>query len=294
MDIKRLGVWYFTDGMTSPEAATFARKVEELGYGALWIPESRGRDCLVHSSWLLSQTQRLVVATGIANIYGRDTQAAASAFHGLNEQSGGRFLLGLGVSHAPLVEDERGHRYKKPLATMREYLEKLKQAPYYAPKSDETSEIVIAAMGPKMLELSAELCDGAHPYNVTPEHTAQARSIIGPNKRLYVEQKLVLDSDPARARALAERYMKMYLALPNYRNNWLRLGFTNEEIDGSSERFLNAMVAWGDVETIAARVREHWEAGADHVCVQPLGGTDGTTPDLKLLEQLADHFQLNA
>jgi probable F420-dependent oxidoreductase len=275
--------------MTAPEAASFAQKVEELGYGALWIPEARGRNSVVHSGWLLSNTKSLVVATGIANIFGRDAQAALGGWHCLNEQSDGRFLLGLGVSHAPLVESVRGHQYKKPLATMREYLSKMREAAYDAPLPEKRGEVVIAALGPKMLELSAELSDGAHPYNVTPKHTAKAREIIGPDKRLYVEQKVLLENDAGRARSIARENLDIYLKLPNYRNNWLRLGFSEDEIDNAADRFLDAMVVWGDVNAIGRRLQEHWDAGADHVCVQPLGEKK-YQPGMDVLEALAEKY----
>jgi probable F420-dependent oxidoreductase len=145
----------------------------------------------------------------------------------------------------------------------------------------------LAALGPKMLELSRDKTDGAHPYNVTPAHTAEARRILGPDKRLCVEHKVMLESDPQRARSVARQVLDLYLKLPNYRNNWYRLGFSAEEIDGCADRFLDAMVAWGDIEAIADQVRAHWDAGADHVCVQPLSSKDPRQPDLAVLEQLA-------
>lgn len=292
MEIKKLGVWYFTEGMTASQAASFAQQVEGWGYGALWIPEARGRDSLVHSSWLLSQTRTLVIATGIANIYARDAQAAASARNTLDEQSGGRFLLGLGVSHAPLVERLRGHHYGKPLAFMREYLEKMKQAVYDAVPPGKRGELILAALGPKMLELSRDAADGAHPYNVTPEHTRQAREILGPDKRLYVEQKVMLETDPAVARKVAKETLGIYTRLPNYRNNWLRLGFTEDEIDSCSDRFLDAMVAWGNEAAVASRIQEHLDAGADHVCIQPLGTAPMGQPETNVLQAMARSFKL--
>jgi probable F420-dependent oxidoreductase len=292
MDIKKLGVWFFTEAMTAVQAAAFAQQVEGWGYGALWVPEARGRNSLVHSAWLLSQTERLVIATGIANIFARDAQATVGARKALDEQSGGRFLLGLGVSHAPLVERLRGHNYNRPLAFMREYLGKMEQAVYDAVPPRQQGELVLAALGPKMLELSRDMTDGAHPYNVTPEHTAEARSILGPNKRLYVEQKVMLESDPAVARGAARELLRMYIGLPNYRNNWLRLGFTDEEIDSSADRFLDAMVAWGDEAAIAARIQAHLDAGADHVCLQPVNAKDPGQPETNVLAAMARYFEL--
>ncbi len=288
MNIGKLGVWYFTDVLTATESATFAQTVESLGYGALWYPEAVGRNSLAHGAWLLSQTSKLVLATGIANIYGRDAQSMHAARQTLDEQSNGRFLLGLGVSHAPLVEALRGHNYSKPLTFMREYLEKMEQATYQAPAPTQTGELVLAALGPKMLELARDKTDGAHPYNVTPEHTARARKILGPDKKLYVEQKVCLETDPAKARAVAKATLAMYLPLPNYRNGWFGMGFTEADIDGTSDRFLDAMVAWGDESAIADKIQAHLDAGADHVCIQPLGAEN--KPEMNVVEAMAKRF----
>src|SRR5260370_17824794 len=171
MELGKLGVWVSMDNMTAAAAAAFAKRVEEWGYAALWIPESRGRNALVHSSWLLANTQRLIVATGIANIYARDPMAMANGQRGLNEQSGGRFLLGVGVSHAPTVTGLRGHTYGKPVTTMRAYLEAMYAAPYLAPDPPERPLTTVPALGPPMIALSGQLADGAHPYNVPPQHT---------------------------------------------------------------------------------------------------------------------------
>lgn len=287
MSIGKLGVWAFTDSYNAREAGEFARKVESMGYGALWYPEAVGRESIAHGAWLLSQTERLTIATGIANIWARDAQASAAARLTLNEQSGGRFLLGLGVSHMPLVAKLRGHEYAKPLAFMREYLEKMQKAMFRAPEPASNNELILAALRPGMLKLSAELADGAHPYNVPPEHTRRAREILGPGKKLYVEQKVVLTSDAARARAVAKATLEVYMRLPNYRNNWTWLGFTEEELDQSADRFLDAMVAWGDEAALRQRIQEHWDAGADHVCIQPLDPEGGHAPDLRVLELLA-------
>lgn len=271
MDIGKYGVFYFLDSLTAGQAADFAKEVERLGYGALWFPEAVGRNSMVTAAWLLSHTGRLVVASGIANIYARDPQAAVAARKALDELSGGRYLLGLGVSHAPFVEDVRGHSFHKPLARMKEYLEKMGRAVYQAPAPAVSGETVLGALGPQMTALSARLADGAHPYNVTPEHTAWARKIVGPEKRVYVEHKVVLETDPHKARAAAKQSLDFYLGLPNYRNNWLRLGFSQEDLAGPSDRFLDEMVYWGDADTIARKLNRHLEAGADHVCIQPLG-----------------------
>ncbi|MBX3170179.1 MAG: TIGR03620 family F420-dependent LLM class oxidoreductase [Candidatus Eremiobacteraeota bacterium] len=289
MDIKNLGVWAFTDQYTATQAADFARRVEDWGYGALWYPEAVGRDSLVQAGWLLSHTKNLVVASGIANIFARDAQSSLAGANALNELSGGRFLLGLGVSHAPLVEAMRGHKYEKPLAHMRDYLEAMKKAAYQAPPPPERSRVVLAALAPGMLKLSSELADGAHPYNVNPDHTRQARAILGPDKWLCVEHKVVLEGDATKARAAGRACLDMYTRLPNYVNNWKKLGFSEAEITGQSDRFIDEFVAWGDESAIAEKVRQHWEAGANHVCLQALQ-LDGKTIDEKALERLAERL----
>src|SRR5215467_10913424 len=251
MKLGKLGVWAAMDTMTAAEGAAFAKRVEGWGYAALWMPESRGRDVMVHSSWLLASTTKLIVAPGIANIYARDAMAMANGQRSLAEQSGGRFLLGLGVSHMPAVEGVRGHVYGKPVATMRAYLEAMKEAPYGAPEPAEKPLTVLAALGPRMLALSASDADGAHPYNVTPEHTAEARQILGPGKLLCPEVWVLLETDAAKARPLARQALVHYLRLDNYLNNWRRLGFTDADFaGGGSDRFIDENVAWGDEDKI--------------------------------------------
>jgi len=286
MKLKNLGVWAGTDVFSAADAAAFARRLEAWGYGALWISEAVGREVFSASAWLLANTGKLIVASGIANIYARDSFSAAAAQKGLNEQSGGRFLLGLGVSHIPLVEGLRKLRYGKPVTTMREYLRGMSEAPYKSVPPAAAPKTILAALGPKMLQLAAESADGAHPYNVTPEHTGQARALLGADKLLCVEQAAVLESNPADARAMARRFLAIYLGLPNYVDNWRRLGFTDADFaGGGSDRLVDALVAWGDEKAIRARIDEHWQAGADHVCVQAIGKT--TLPDERLLGLLA-------
>jgi len=289
MELGKLGIWVSMDSMTAAAAAAFAKRVEEWGYAALWIPESRGRNALTHSSWLLANTRRLTVATGIANIYARDPMAMANGQRGLNEQSDGRFLLGVGVSHRPMVQGLRGHTYGKPVATMRAYLEGMRDAPYQAPMPSEQPLTIVAALGPRMMALSSELADGAHPYNTTPEHTAQARSILGPGKLLCPEVWVLLETDPAAARQAAREALSRYLQLENYVNSWRREGFGDDDLaGGGSQRFLDAMVAWGDEGAIRARIQQHWEAGADHVCIQSISAQGSRqVVDEKLLELLA-------
>jgi probable F420-dependent oxidoreductase len=288
MQLGKLGVWAPMDVLSAAEGALFAQRVEDWGYAALWLPESRGRDVLVHSSWLLANTKSLIVAPGIANIYARDPMAMANGQRALAEQSGGRFLLGVGVSHAPTVTGLRGHTYGKPVTTMREYLQAMQAAPYLAPDPPERPLTIVAALGPRMMALSGELADGAHPYNVPPEHTAEARRILGTGKLLCPEVWVLLETDAAAARSAARQALAPYMRLDNYVNNWRRLGFGDDELaGGGSDRFIDANVAWGTEEAIRKRIQEHWDAGADHVCIQSISPDGSRRPDEKVLALLA-------
>lgn len=287
--IGDLGVWWPVDAMPAAASAEFARRLQELGYGTLWIPETLGRDPFAHAGFLLAQTDSITVATGIASIFNRHPGAMKQAQYALAEQSGGRFLLGMGVSHGPLVAGVRRLDYSKPWSTMRDYLDGMGQSPYMAPAPPEPPATVIAALGPRMLGLAKDSADGAHPYWTTPDHTATARHILGPDKLLCVEQKVVLCSDPAEARATARAALAIYIGLPNYFNNWFRLGYDESDLaDGGSDRLIDGLVAWGSADHIEARIREHRDAGADHVCIQPLmvGGGMGQA-DMNALEVLA-------
>lgn len=288
MDLGQKGVFYFTDTLNPQQLVELAQRTEELGYGALWYPEALGYECFSLAGYLLAHTKRLVIASGIANIYARDAAATKQGQHSLAKLFGGRFLLGLGVSHVPLVEDARGHRYGRPVATMRSYLDAMEKAVSIAPPLDEAPPMVLAALGPRMTALAAERTAGAFPYNVTPEHTARARELIGPSKRLCVEQKVLLVSDADKARSLARQAMAFYLPLPNYRNNWKRPGFGDEDMEaGGSNRFLDAMVAWGSEATVRQRIQAHLDAGASHVCIQPLHPNGELLPDFNALSVLA-------
>lgn len=294
MKLGKLGVWAPFDSLSAAESAAFARRIEHWGYSALWMPEAFGRDVIVQSAWLLANTRTLLVASGIANIYGRDPMTMHAGQMGLNEQSGGRFLLGLGVSHGPIVHGVRGHDYGKPVETMHTFLAAMKTVPYNAPPPPEPPSTVIAALGPKMIALSRDQADGAHTYNVSPQHTAEARRILGPDKLLCVEQMMVLETDPARARAAARETLAFYFTLPNYLNNWKRMGYTDDDCaNGGSDRLIDDTVAWGDEGALIRRIEEHWQAGADHVCIQPLSAAPGGKApsasgyDEKLLAALA-------
>jgi probable F420-dependent oxidoreductase len=285
MTLGRLGVWYATDKLNGSQLADLVGVVEKSGYSALWYPESRGYESMSLAGYLLSKSTRLTIGSSIANIYARDSLAARRAMVSLNDLYGGRFILGLGVSHIPMVEGLRGHRYDKPLSTMRAYLDGL----YKDLPQGEEAPVVVAALGPKMLALSAEKTRGAVPYNVTPKHTAKAAAILGPSKWLAVEQKVTLETDPVRARALGRKELSRYMVLPNYRNNWLREGFSEAELaDGGSDRFIDAMVLWGDAATIKKGLRAHFEAGATHVCLQPVHADGDFAARDRMLAALAD------
>ncbi|NQY57730.1 MAG: TIGR03620 family F420-dependent LLM class oxidoreductase [Ilumatobacteraceae bacterium] len=281
------GVWMFTEAMPAGAAAEFAGRVESLGYSTLWLPETLGRDPFPHIAWLASQTESLQFATGIAGIFNRHPSSMVQASLTVAEQTGGRFVLGLGVSHAPMVAGVRKLDYSKPYSQMREYLATMDKFRYTSVPPAEPPLRLLAALGPKMLELSATAADGAHPYFTTPEHTAQARAILGPDKLLCVEQKVILSTDADAARAAAIRTSNIYADLPNYRNNWKRLGFTEDEIESRDNRFIDAVVVWGDEDRLREGVQAHYDAGADHVCVQPIDVDDPLAVDWRALEVLA-------
>jgi probable F420-dependent oxidoreductase len=288
MDFGRLGVWTWLDTMSAVEVADFAARIEELGYSMLWVPEAVGRDPFALLGYLAGRTSKLVLATGIANIYARDAMTMRAIQHTLAEASGGRFVLGLGVSHAPMVSGMRGHEYGKPVTTMRNYLGAMEKALYAGPKHEEEAPVVLAALRPNMLRLSGERARGAHPYFVPPEHTARAREILGEGPILAPEQKVLLETDPSRAREIARANMKTYLGLPNYQNSLRWLGYSEGDLrDGGSDRLVDAIVAWGDEKAIAERIQAHHDAGADHVCIQPFRADGVPGPDLRILEALA-------
>ena len=279
MDVGKLGIWYFFDNASSPEAAASAKRIESLGYDTLWLPETVGKNPFVLAAWLLANTTRLKVATGIANIYHREPTVSRALQYTLGEQSADRFIMAIGVSHKPLVEGVRKLEYGPPVATMRNYLEQMDTAPYTAVRNENDPLTLIAALGPKMLELAKTHTQGAHPYFTGPSHTKMARDILGKGPLLCVEQKVILETDADKARELARSVAKIYNRLPNYRNNWLRMGLTDNDIDNLSDRFIDETFAWGDVDAIRERIGAHIQAGADHVCIQPIN-TNGVFGDI--------------
>jgi probable F420-dependent oxidoreductase len=263
-----VGVWShqlrYGDAGRSAEVAA---ELEELGYTALWIPDVGGTPVLESVDHLLSATTDVVIATGILNLWMNKPAEVAASFARLQAAHGDRFLLGIGVSHAPLIDAtvEPG-RYRKPLAATAAFLDALDGAEQPVPVDAR----VLAALGPKMLRLAADRSRGAHPYLVTPEHTRQAREVLGDGPLLLPEQTVILTGDADEARAIGTRWIKRYLEMPNYRNNLLRLGFSADDVSSVSDRLLDAIIAWGDEAAVVARVNEHLSAGADHVCVQVL------------------------
>ena len=282
MDIGRVGLWTFLlDEHPTPRVRALAQQVEEMGWPTLWRPESTGRDALISASILLDATSRMIVATGIAQIYARHPVTTAAAQKTLFEAHEGRFLLGLGVAHASSVEGIRKLPYRTPYADMVAYLEAMAEAPFTAVAPEARPPTVLAALGPRMLRLSADAADGAHPYFTPPEHTAMAREILGNGPLLAPEQMVVIDRDRERARSVARRHMARYLRLPNYTNNLLRCGFS---VDG--------IVACGDVDATLRRVQEHHDAGADHVCIQVLVADNDLDTTLAHWRRLAEAFGL--
>jgi probable F420-dependent oxidoreductase len=274
-----IGLWTGAlDNVGMGQAQELAAEIEELGFGALWIPEVAGRDVILSLGMLLAATRDLIGATGIASIWARDAVTMTGGVKGLTEAFPDRVLLGLGVSHHTLVNDVRGHHYDRPLAAMRAYLAAMDASPYTALRPTTPVRRVLAALGPKMLALSAEAAEGAHTYFVPPEHTASAREQVG-DALLCVEQAVLLESDPSEARRIARAHLKVYIRLPNYRNNLIRLGFGDDDLAGDgSDRLADAIVAWGDEDRIRARVTAQFDAGADHVCVQALAASPRDVP----------------
>jgi probable F420-dependent oxidoreductase len=266
MELTGVGIWssQLRYGDTS-ESANAAAELDDLGFSALWIPDVGGPvfDAVGH---LLAATKRTVIATGILNLWMHSASDVAESYAALTEGHGDRFLLGIGVSHAPLIDAGQPGRYRKPLAATASFLDGLDAAQRPVP----TERRVLAALGPKMLTLSANRARGAHPYLVTPEHTASARSVLGDGPLLLPEQTVIMTDNADEARRIGTDWLRAYLALPNYANNLLRSGFSADDLAQVSDRLFDATIAWGDEDAIMRRIAEHRSAGADHVCIQVL------------------------
>jgi probable F420-dependent oxidoreductase len=271
-----------------PDALEVAREIESLGFGSLFIPEVTGKECLTQSMAYLNATERLVVGTGIANIHVRIPSAAETGARTIKALYPGRFILGLGVSHAPLVEHGMGGTYAKPLATMRSYLEKMAAVPEAIEPGAGRPVRLLAALGPKMIELSGTDADGAHPYLVLPSQTRVTREILGPDKWIVSEQAVAVGGTAEEQLKWAHGHLNVYSTLPNYRNSWLRQGFDESDlVPGGSDRLARALVGMGSVEQAAASVQAHLDAGADHVVLQVLGDSPVIDPRPALRELAA-------
>ena len=264
MDLGTVGVWW-SGSLKAEGVADVAAELEALGYGAIWSSGGFKPGLSTRFERLLASTSHLVVASGIVSVWASDPKEIAGAVADLEAQYPGRFLLGLGASHAPVVEN-----YSRPYSHVAEYLDTLDSLDPSVPKQRRA----LAALGPRMLELAAQRSVGAHPYFVPVEHTHRARQTLGDGPLLAPEVTVVLEADPGQARELARTFTGGYLALPNYANNLRTLGYGDDDVAGAgSDRLVDAVVAWGDIDAVAARVRAHHDAGADHVCIQVVSGS---------------------
>lgn len=287
MQLGQVGVWLGGYGFPAGDDRANAIEIERLGYSALWFGEAPGgKESFVRAATLLAATESLVIGTGIASIWGRDPLATASSIRTVAEAFPGRFIAGLGISHPPAVE-ARGEQYSKPLSTMRNYLADMHGTEHLSPEPDEAAPVVLAALRPRMLELARDSAGGAHPYFVPVEHTRRAREILGPDRLLAPELAVVVESDPVEARRLARQHTgSFYLGAPSYVENLKWLGYSDDDVAGDgSDELVDAVVAWGDADAVVARIQEHLDAGADHVCLQPV-------TDVKPLEDGPDHDAL--
>ncbi|WP_322777994.1 LLM class F420-dependent oxidoreductase [Frankia sp. Cas4] len=282
MDIGRVGIWSIAlDTQPLSAAQDAVAELDELGFGALWIPEATGKEIMSHAALLLAASRRMVVATGIANLWARDATAMVNAQRTLTEGFPDRFLLGIGVSHTPAIahRGHHGHQMASPLQVTRDYLTAMDAAPYYGAPPATGLHRILAALGPKMLRLAAELTGGTHTYTVPVEHTEFSRRHLGEGPLLIPEQKVVLVTDPGDARRIARANVSRVIRLPNYANNLRRHGFTDDDLAGQgSDRLIDALVAWGTLDDIHRRVKDHLDAGADHVALQVLTADPTTLP----------------
>ena len=289
MDLNKSGVFAFLDGLNGAQTGELARKIERLGYSILWITEGAGREPFTHAAYLLGQTHKLVVASGIANVFMREPMTSIRAARTLAELFPDRFILGLGVS-GRIANLARGIAWDKPVTFTRDYVAKMKATGYLAPGPANEPPVVLAGILPKMVELAASQTNGTHTYFVPPEHTARVRAAIGPDKWICAEQAVMLESDPVKARTAARKYMSFYLRLPDssYAKNLRAFGFGDADFAGElSDRLVDTVVAWGDADKLRARIDAHRSAGATHVCVLPLRSDGVLTPDERALEALA-------
>jgi len=287
MDLSKPGVFCFLDGLAGAQTGQFARKAEQLGYSALWFAETRGREPFSFASYLLGQTERLIVATGIAVVYAYEPITIANAARTLSELYGDRFVLGLGVSNQR-GNAARGIPYGKPVSFMREYLAKMKDAPYTAPKPRHEPPIVIAGMMPRMLQLATTETQGTHTYFTTTEQISHTRAALGPQPWLCAELGVMLETDASKARTAIRQYIQIYLTIDHYVKRFREVGFTDTDFaNGGSDRLVDAIVVWGNEAKIHERIDAYYKAGASHVCIMSLKSEGGLVPDERALEALA-------
>lgn len=288
--LGKLGLWTFQlDMQPMKEAQKYIAQIDELGFGAVWVPEAVGREPFASTSLLLSASESIVLATGIASLHARSSMTMQAGWKTVTEAFPDRFLLGIGVSHQPAVEGFHGAAYDKPYSTMVSYLEAMDRGLYFAAQPSTPPARCLAALGPKMLKLAAERTLGAHPYFVPVEHTPIARAALGPDALLAPEQAVVFSTNADEARVIARGFMSTYMGLPNYTNNLRRLGWTDDDIagpNGPSDRLVDAIVAWGTLDDIRDRIKAHLDGGADHVCVQVLSANP-TAVTMDEFKQLA-------
>jgi probable F420-dependent oxidoreductase len=270
-DLGRIGLWTFAlDVQPMAKAQEAAAEIDEMGFGTVWLPEAVGREIFSSSALILSATKNIKVASGIASIAARTAHTMQSGWKTLSEAFPGRFVLALGVSHSHMVTKLHKLSYDKPYSNMVEYLDVMDKSPYAGAAPQSPMYRMIGALGPKMLQLSAERTAGAHPYFTTPQHTAEARALMGAKPLIAPEIAVIFDTDKDKARATARKFMSTYTRLPNYANNLMRLGFTQDDVTNQSDKLVDEIVTWGGLDKIAARIKEHHDAGANHVCVQVL------------------------
>ena len=288
MNLGRIGLWAADfDLQPMAKSQEAIAQVEEMGYGAVWVPEAVIREPFASTALLLSATKKIVLATGIASLHARTAQTMQAGWKTLTEAFPDRFLLGIGVSHAPMVQGVHKGTYDKPYSTMVEYLDAMDKGIFFGAAPTTAPQRVLAALGPKMLKLAAERGAGAHPYFTPVEHTAFARETMGAGALLAPELAVVLETDATKAREIARKYMTTYTRLPNYANNLKRFGFTDDEITNQEDRLVDAIVAWGSMDTVVAAVKGHLDAGANHVCLQVLTDKPGSLP-MREWQELAD------
>ncbi|HZO82128.1 MAG TPA: TIGR03620 family F420-dependent LLM class oxidoreductase [Candidatus Binataceae bacterium] len=287
MELGKLGVFSYLDTLDAAQAAEFARALERMGYGALWFPETFGRDPFVCAAHVLGATEQLVAGAAVAIIWKRAAAAMAGAAHTIAEMFPDRFVLGMGVSGGPFMK-RHGLDYGRPLSAMREYLAAMRAAPYYGPRPGEEPPLMLAALRPKMLELAARETTGTITALMPPEAIARVRAALGPDTRICAQQVVMLESDAALARAAARKFLHFYLGSPTYHTHLRALGFTDNDLGGDgSDRLVDALVVWGDTAKLRRCLDDHLAAGANHVIVNAIGSTGGHRPDLRALEALA-------